>query len=221
MTHGPLSRTRKMIKNSRLDNWVWEIHLVAPVVAGIIVVLGAVFAQWWFGETAPMAVGNAIGVLLSGFMTVLALALRWYKESWEQKEQSKRVHKVVRIEIEQNIEHLDRFWNAFLTKAPKPEPDEVMANRIAVIPLPTFSHHMWESQASVLPRVLKDEELENGQCLHNHLETFTNIHSYLRTEVHLAKEDAEEWKKISTEHWKELQETYDRIYRIGNPISGD
>ncbi len=152
---------------------------------------------------------------------MLIFALSSLKESQEQENQRKSARANARIEIQHNIERFDRFWKTFRSKAPKEKPGEVMANRIAVIPLPTFSHHVWRNQASVLPEVLEDEELKNGQRLHNDFETFANIHSHLEANVHLANQDAKEWKKISIEPWKELQETYDRIRRIGNPISGN
>lgn len=123
--------------------------------------------------------GVVLGTIL-GFL--LTLGATGWQERRRKQELKHTVRTLLHLELEQNLIWLEDFWRNKAQKFSGGTLDEVaFQKRISLIQelLPTWSHHMWESQASVLPVALSEEQIKAVFHFHAQLDRFTTLRSMI------------------------------------------
>jgi hypothetical protein len=117
-----------------------------------------------------------LGVII-GFM--LNFACECYKENITKREERKSVRTLVRLEIQQNIEELQIFWDR-LKKLDKNIADPKLRisasiTRLSTSPMPSWNYRALESQVSKLPTVFKSEKITQIQSNYKRLKQILNL----------------------------------------------
>jgi hypothetical protein len=117
-----------------------------------------------------------LGVIL-GFL--LSSIREFYKENCAKREEMQSVRTLVRLEIQQNIDELQLFWDR-LKKSDKSITNPKLQINTNVIqlsksPIPSWSYRTWESQMSKLPTVFESEEIVQIQRNYKRLNQISNL----------------------------------------------
>ena len=179
-----------------------------------------------------LARGIGVGVVIGALSAFLGFRLEKGERRREAKERKCKIRSVLSLEIKQNLDEVDGFWvevQAEINKKEKPaKGPEQKAYRLAIIPLPTFTRIMWESQATYLPEVLEPDEFGSANQLHALFNTLTTIHRYLEQQRPDAegqpkgpkKTEKNPWEKYSPGQWYAFESAVEKIKKIGNPLAG-
>jgi len=178
-----------------------------------------------------------IGTILGFALNELATRLR---ENRTERKEARAVRTLLSLEIDQNIALLKEWWGE-VTEADSPEEDpdhyrRVVANRLIELPLPSWSHKMWESQTLLLPVALKREEIMQVYDIHSGLDRLAAIRSAL---VAAQREQQEDWRSargesggasllglslrfyhIAPQLWPECERIVNELLAKGNPLAG-
>lgn len=144
-------------------------------------------------ETIFTIIGTILGFALNEIATRL-------REGRTEKRQIRAVRTMLSLEIDQNFALLRDFWSKVnQVDESEQDPDLArlrLARRLIELPLPHWSHKIWESQMPLLATALREEEIRQVHELHNRLDTITAIRSTLSA---LESEQQEDWRAARTE----------------------
>ncbi|MBC8264298.1 MAG: hypothetical protein H8E47_09275 [Anaerolineales bacterium] len=154
-------------------------------------------------------IGTIIGTIL-GFM-LSEWATRQREERTE-KRQTRAIHTMLRLEIDQNLALLRDFWSK-VNQVDESEQDPNLAclhlaRRMVGLPVPHWCHTMWKSQTPLLVVALSEEEIKQVHDLHNRLDAIAAIHSKLSA---LRSEQREESRATGTK--MDIMQTWAAIGR--------
>jgi len=127
------------------------------------------------------AIVGLVGIVL-GF-ALSELATRW-REDRTQKRQARACRTLLSLETDQNLALLREWWSE-VTDIDSSLPQDphhhylVLASRLIELPLPSWSHKMWESQSQFLAIALNHEEIRQLSEIHGGIDTIEAIHSAL------------------------------------------
>lgn len=140
-------------------------------------------------------VGTILGTIVGFVLNEVATRQR---ERRLKKGQIQAVRTILSLEVDQNLAVLRDFWNKVnqVDRVDESEQDPELAHlrlarRLIDLPMPHWSHKMWESQMSLLATALSEEEIKRVHDLHNRLDTIATIRSTLSA---LASEEHEDWR---------------------------
>jgi hypothetical protein len=124
-----------------------------------------------------------------GAIVFIAIAVAGWavRRAREQRERA-GVRLRLRVECAQNISALTEFWrqvdsSQYFQYQTGYSPEEIAFHkrrRLASVPLPAWSHLMWERQAEAARLDLNQEELEHAPRLHTDLDTFSEMRGKLQ-----------------------------------------
>ena len=126
--------------------------------------------------TENLAVIGTIAGVIIGFL--LNTVYTWIKDTRNEKRVKENVRILVYLELEQNIELLKEYWGELMGKNPGdfiPELD--FYGSLMLIPLPLWSHKMWEDQIPFIKLSFNENEIKKIHHLHLKLEKINLIQS--------------------------------------------
>ncbi|WP_310429396.1 hypothetical protein [Chamaesiphon sp. VAR_48_metabat_135_sub] len=171
-----------------------------------------------------------LGVII-GFM--LNFMRESYKENSTRREERQSVRTLIRLEIQQNIDELQIFWDR-LKKLDKNITDPKRQISASVIklsqsPIPSWSYKAWESQMSKLPTVFQSEEIVQIQSNYKRLNQISNLLDLLPNRkiaigttiatTYLVGEVMPIWNYDNeSSFWKDFEDLVLCALNSGNPI---
>jgi len=128
-------------------------------------------------EAIYVVVGTILGFALN------ELSTRW-REHRTEKRQARACRALLSLEIDQNLALLRDWWSEVtdIDSSLLYDPDDhylLPASRLIELPLPSWSHKMWESQSQFLAIALNHEEIRQLSEIHGGIDTIEAIHSAL------------------------------------------
>jgi hypothetical protein len=152
----------------------------------------------------PTLTAAVIG-LVGGFVIWL---LNWLWTLYTECRARNRVRTMISIEVAENLNRLRHFWDTARGRAQFPEGSiqaEIgVGDALATIPLPPWSHRMWESLTALIPSALREDEITNIHLVHTQLDNLTKLQG-------IDRESRSGWAVAFKQIVKELIEK-------GNPI---
>ncbi|MGR3309264.1 MAG: hypothetical protein ACUZ77_00670 [Candidatus Brocadiales bacterium] len=177
-------------------------------------------------------IGAIIGVVRIIIGTILGFGLneitRLFREKRTEKKQAQAVRTLLSLEIDQNLallrDFLGKVKHVDMSKEkPVPRP-LIMAQRLIELPLPCWSHKMWESQMPLLATALNEEEIRQVHLHHSKLDTITDIRTKLYEEVKPLRDgEISEWASYRLSEkvpplWEECERIVSKLFALKNPL---
>jgi len=127
------------------------------------------------------AILGVVGIILGFALSELAA---WWRQNRTEKKQARAVRTLLTIEIDQNLALLRDWWSEVtdIDSSLLYDADDyylIPASRLIELPLPSWSHKMWESQSQFLAIALNHEEIRQLSEIHGGIDTIEAIHSAL------------------------------------------
>src|SRR5262249_23537333 len=132
---------------------------------------------------------DSIFAAIIGAIVLIGLAIAGWAARRVREQRDKRgVRLRLRVECAENIKTLNEFWqqvdsSQFWVQGTGYSHEEIefhKRRRLASVPLPAWSHLMWERQAEAARLDLSEEEFENALRLHTDLDMFSDMRAKLQ-----------------------------------------
>lgn len=174
-------------------------------------------------------IGTIFGVIIGFLLNAVYI---WIKDTKNEKKLKENVRILIYLELEQNIELLKEYWNNLLGENPKdfiPEYD--FYGSLILIPLPLWSHKMWEDQIPFIKLSFNENEIKKIHHLHSKLEKINLIQSKFiislsESEKNLLLNQTTEYtlyesrlKQKVRVYWNEFEKSITEVLKNGNPIN--
>lgn len=101
-----------------------------------------------------------------------------YKEDCSKKAETRSVRTLIKLEIQQNIDELEAFWNRLQQQeVDSNNPQQISSKvfRLSKTPIPPWAHKAWESQMSKVPAVFKPLEIVQISNTYKKLMQISNL----------------------------------------------
>jgi hypothetical protein len=217
--------------------WFNNRRVVLPALATLILP----FVFTYFFQEIPKIIktwnlGDFAGVFGAISGTSLGFLLSELRQWTTEGKQAERVRTMLKLEIEQNKVLLREFWSKASQAELLPEPDFNIAQSLLAISLPQWSRRVWDSQVSLLPVALSEEEIKQIHSLYNRLDQIKEKNSQLfdlssripseiewgsnlREAAKTSSQVERDWKTMLKD-WKELEKLVQLVLDSCNPILG-
>jgi hypothetical protein len=100
----------------------------------------------------------------------------WYRA----RKTKSAVRRLLGLELEHNWNWLDGYWQSIAEADPETKesyvPGSKRVARLLEVPIPIWSHNVWQSQMALLPVVLDETETTSLYLLHTKLDVITALH---------------------------------------------
>ena len=118
--------------------------------------------------------------LVAAIVTVvLGVAFDVFRVWWRERAVKQRVRTIAKVEIDHNLKLLEGFWNPMLQVKPTTVKADFQilpeVRKLMELPLPVWSHKVWESQLAMVASSLKEEEIKQVHLFHTQLAAITSI----------------------------------------------
>jgi hypothetical protein len=220
-----------------ITNWVNKSTYNLPILATVILPILFTYLSWQIRYLIQTwELGDFVGVFGAIIGAIFGFLLSELRQWTTEGKQADRVRTMLKLEIEQNLFLLREFWSKASQAELLPEPDFNIAQSFLAISLPQWSRRVWESQVSLLPVALSEEEIKQIHSLYNRLDQIKEKSSQLfdlvsripseiewgsnlREAAKTSSQVERDWKTM-LKGWKELEKVVQVVLDSCNPILG-
>lgn len=175
-----------------------------------------------------------IGLISGIIVTFIAYTLNARTSAKEKKEQKIAVHKLIKLEIDQNIMYLENFFNEITKESDKNGTQ--LGSRMGSLPLPPLNNGMYTKFALLLPSYFENSEFKDLYDFYRYIDDIKFVYSktgsivkdsnniVMRSvggsESHNAPPGIGMWiygSKLE-ELWNEFEEIITKLLENGNPL---